>query len=144
LRLSNIGQWEKAWEENNPFTQHDDTLSGAFTSVWLPNNRTLFALSWYGVYRSPMTTHGEGERIPFPSTWLGFPWRLRGNASNDIVMVGEYFMLGHFNGMTFHHYKDLSGYGRLMSIDQRDNFAVAVGYLFDPIHSRGIVFRGRR
>ncbi len=143
LRLRN-GLWEKAWEEDNPFTQRDDTLSGAFTSVWLPNNRRLFAFSWYGLYRCPVTTQGECKRISFPSTWSGFPWRLRGEASNDIIMVGEYFMLGHFNGITFHHYRDLSGYGRLMSVDQRKNFIVAVGYSFDPIHSRGIVFRGRR
>ncbi|MBI3766255.1 MAG: hypothetical protein HY277_07110 [Ignavibacteriales bacterium] len=144
LRLQAGGQWEKAWEENNPFTQRDDTLSGAFTSVWLPNNRQFFALSWYGVYSSLITTHGEGKRIPFPSTWSGFPRRLRGKASNDLVIVGEYYMLAHFNGMTFKHFQELSGYGRLVSVDQQNNFVVAVGYLFDPIHSKGLVFRGRR
>jgi len=143
LRLIN-GVWEKAWEEDNPFIQRDDTLSGAFTSVWLPNDRRVFAFSWYGVYRFPVTTHGEGKRIPFPSTWSGFPWRLRGSAVNDVALVGEYYMLGHFNGVTFYHYKELSGYGRLMSVDQHNNFAVAVGYSFDSINSKGIVFRGRR
>jgi hypothetical protein len=143
LRLRN-GIWEKAWEEDNPFTQRDDTLSGAFTSVWLPNNRQVFAFSWYGVYNLQVTTRGEGNRIQLPSTWSGFPWRLRGVSVNDLVIVGEYYMLAHFNGLTFKHYTELSGYGRLVSVAQQNNFVVAVGYLFDSIHSRGIVFRGRR
>jgi len=143
LRLMS-GKWEKAFEDPFPFVSRDDSLSGAFTSVWLPNNRQVFGLSWYGVYRFPVTTHGEGKRIPFPSTWSGFPWRLRGNAVNDVVLVGEYYMLGHFNGVTFEHYNELGGYGRLASVYQQDNFIVAVGYSFDPIHSKGIVFRGRR
>jgi hypothetical protein len=38
----------------------------------------------------------------------------------------------------------LRGYGRLVSVDQHNNFVVAVGYTFDPIHSKGIVITGRR
>jgi hypothetical protein len=143
LRLRK-GIWEKAFEDPFPFIIREDSLSGILTSLFTPNATRLYILSDAGLYNTTSDTRGVAKRTPFPSTWSGFPWRLRGNASNDLMVVGEYYMLGHFNGITFHHYRDLRGYGRLVSVDQHNNFVVAVGYTFDPIHSKGIVITGRR
>jgi len=137
--------WEVAYDgTNSEFLIRTDSLSGAYSSVYTPSSNKIFVCTSAGIYSAPSRTRGEAKLISFPSTWSGFPWRLRGNAVNDVVLVGEYYMLGHFNGVAFKHYNELGGYGRLASVYQRDNFVVAVGYSFDPIHSRGIVFRGRR
>ena len=143
LRLIN-GVWEKAFEDPYPFVLREDSLSGILTSVWAPNGHRLFILSDLGLFTATSNIQGQAKRIPFPSTWSGFPWILRGNAVNDLVVVGEYYTLAHFNGLTLKQYEQFKGYGRLVSVCVRNNLVVAVGYSFDPINSQGIVVRGRR
>jgi hypothetical protein len=134
----------KVWEKINPYTLNTDSLSGLLTSVWLQNDKKLFVLSDYGIFKCQSSTKGEAKPIPFPTTWRGFPWRVRGNNLNDLFIVGEYFMIAHYNGITYKHYEELRGFGRLISIDQKNRMVVATGYSFDPIHSKGVVFIGRR
>ncbi len=139
-------QWEKVWEESNPFTSRQDSLSGALTSVWTPFARRLYVLSWYGLYSCPSSTRGEGRLSTFsPGALPGFPYRLRGTGVNDCTLAGDYFMLAHFNGVTWRFYSQFFG-GKvtLSSIDQRGRTLAAVGTLLDPINSRGLVVRGRR
>src|ERR1051326_514831 len=138
-------KWELAYDGSLSETVIlNDSLSGAYSSLYAPTTHRLFIVSDAGLYETAAETRGAAQRIPFPFTWSGFPWRLRGTAANALFVAGEYFMLGHFNGVTFNHYSDLSGYGRLMSVDQHDKLVVAVGYMFDPINSKGLVFRGTR
>ncbi|RCK75797.1 MAG: hypothetical protein IGBAC_1072 [Ignavibacteriae bacterium] len=53
-------------------------------------------------------------------------------------------MLAHYNGVSMKYYDNLSGYGKLLSVYQKGNIVIAVGYLMDPIHRKGIIIIGRR
>ena len=144
LRYQNGVCYKQYEDYEHRFQLRNDSLSGSLVSGMISGKYGFYLLSDAGLYKASSTTTGLAKRIPFPITWSGFPWKLRGNGVNDLIIVGEYFMLGHFNGLTFRHFYELQGYGRLISVNQKNNFVVAVGYLFDPIHSKGIVIRGRR
>ncbi|MDP2209948.1 MAG: hypothetical protein Q8K98_14420 [Bacteroidota bacterium] len=137
---------EKVYEDyNNRFKVRYDSLSGGLGSCWTNNNKYIYVLSSSGLYQTKNNTKGEARRYSFTNSYFpGFPWRVRGNAINDIFISGEYFMLAHFNGVSFKYFNQFYGDGRFKSLDQKGNQIVAVGYTFDPIHSRGIVIRGRR
>ncbi|MDI6765264.1 MAG: hypothetical protein QME52_00305 [Bacteroidota bacterium] len=144
LRYQNGVCYKQYEDYEHRFQIRNDSLSGSLVSGMMSGKYGFYLLSDAGLYKASSTTTGLAKRIPFPITWSGFPWKLRGNGVNDLIIVGEYFMLGHFNGSTFRHFYELHSYGRLTSVDQKNNFVVAVGYLFDPIHSKGIIIRGRR
>jgi hypothetical protein len=145
LQLQN-NTWEKVWEESNPSTLRDDTLSGILTSVWFPTEHKLLVASHYGVYRTFDKSQGDAQRLPLPTTWPGVLLRrIRGNAVNDWLIAGTYYSIAHYNGYSWRHYEDLmSNDGRLHSADYKDNLIVAVGEFYDPVNSRGIIIRGKR
>lgn len=144
LRFSG-GRWEKVYEDPSPFTIRQDSLSGILTSVWTTRAPKIFAASPYGLYKCDEDTRGAGSRFSFTPEYLpGFPFRLRGHDIYDLFVVGEYYMIAHYNGVTFKYFSQFYGQGRLRSVDQRNNLIVAVGHTFDPINSKAVVFIGRR
>ena len=97
------------------------------------------------MYKAFTYTRGEATGLPIPPTFLGVPLRVRGNAVNDWVVAGLFNVLGHYNGFTFKHFAELMHTnGELLSIAQKNNLVIAVGYVYHPINSRGLVIRGRR
>jgi len=128
------------------FEIHSDSLSGAYSSVYTPAKGRIIEASSAGVYFALGTTHGEGQRSSFTSTYFpGFPNRLRGNGSNDLLIAGYYDMIAHYNGITWRYFSEFSQQDQhLYSVDQKGDFTVAVGEIYDPINSKGLVFRGRR
>lgn len=69
--------------------------------------------------------------------------RIRGNAWNDVFVVGDFGLISHYNGMTWRHYlgKEISTFfGLWSSVAINGNMLVAVGEIDD----RAIVLRGRR
>ena len=79
-----------------------------------------------------------------PQYFLHKP-RLNILADHDLTIVGDYSFVAHFNGVTWQYFDQLrtTDIG-LWSVAQRGNLLFAVGYLYDPINSRAIVFRGER
>ncbi len=144
LRLRN-GMWETVFEDPFPFITREDSLSGILTSIWSSDKLKLFILTDIALYLTTSNSQTYAKRIQFPSTWSGFPRRLRGSGVNDLSIVGEYNMIAHYNGVTWKHFTQFANQeGRVRSVAQRNNFVVVVGYNYDPINSRGSVFRGRR
>ncbi len=145
LRLMN-GMWEKAFEDLFPFVFREDSLAGILTSIYTSDDRRLFVASGYGLYQCRSNTRGEGKRTSFtPDILPGLPNRVRGNNVNDMVMVGYYTMITHYNGITWKYFNQFKNDNEhLFSIDEKRAFVIAVGKIYDPIHSRGLVFRGRR
>lgn len=146
--LKNEGSgWKIVYDGTaHEFEIHTDSLSGAYSSVYTPTKGRIIEASSAGVYFALGTTHGEGQRSSFTSTYFpGFPNRLRGNGSNDILIAGYYDMIAHYNGITWRYFSEFSQQDQhLYSIDQKGDFTVAVGEIYDPINSKGLVFRGRR
>jgi hypothetical protein len=146
LRFLGSG-WEMAYDgTQSEFIIRSDLLSGAFTSVYTDGNKRIYVASPAGVYMAPWNTRGEAKRLSFTPTWFpGFPRRIRGEEARDWFIVGAFNFIAHYNGSTWRHYSELMhDDGRLLSVSQRGNFVVAVGYSYHPIHRRAIVFRGRR
>jgi hypothetical protein len=139
-------KWEIAYDgSESEFIIRNDSISGAISSIFTLDKRKIFIATTAGVYESLSNTNGKGKRISFTPSWFpGFPYRLRGNGYNDMFLSGNYYMLAHFNGSTMKYYENFSGYGELLSLYQKGSAVFAVGYAMDPIHSKGIVIRGRR
>ncbi|MBI5475501.1 MAG: hypothetical protein HY964_02040 [Ignavibacteriales bacterium] len=145
LRIQN-NQAQKVYEDPFPFTLREDSLSGILTSVWTKNKNKLFVASHYGLYSCLSNTTGKGKRTSFaPRAFPGFPYRMRGNSEADIIIVGTYNFIGHYNGFNWKHFDELMDQnGRLRSLGVKNNLIVAVGYSYDPIHSKGLVIIGKR
>jgi hypothetical protein len=138
--------WKKQYEDNlNKFRIRQDSLSGVLVSGAVFNKR-LFVLTNTGLYKTTWDTRGEGNRLtPYPEGFRAFPFRLRGNTINDIFVVGQRSLIAHNNGMTFSRYEQFMDRNiMLYSVDQKGNTVIAVGEIYHPIYSKGIVFRGSR
>jgi hypothetical protein len=139
--------WNTQYSDDlHRFIIRNDSLSGELVSGVAFNKNILYLLTSAGLFKSKYSTHGEGTRSSFSVDWFpGFPFRIRGNGINDIMIAGEYSMIAHYNGVNWMSYSHLmDNAGRLRSVDQRGRLAVAVGYLYDVANRRAIVYRGRR
>ncbi len=143
LRYSS-GVWEIVYDGTaSRFTIRNDSLSGAYSSVFARGAGGTYVAASAGLYSVEVNTRGEATRHSFTSGFFpGFPWRVRGDGV-ELFVVGEYYMVAHFNGITFRYFSELNGYGRLSSVDQRGNSVVAVGESLDGL-GRAIAIRGSR
>lgn len=148
LRLtSQSGVWNTVWSEQTPAALREDSLSGILTSIWSGDNLRLHIASTHGLYKITAQTKGEANRSSFAGGQFlpGFPFRVRGTDNNDMAMIGEYSMIAHYNGYSWRHYQQfMNPDGRLRSVATNQNMIVAVGWLYDPLDRRGIVYRGER
>lgn len=144
LRRTN-GILEIIYEDTDYLFQvREDTLSGRLVSGWGMNNRNYYVLSSMGLYKLSVFANEPIQRLSFmPSLFPGFPRRVRGNGPNDLIIVGDIFMIAHYNGSTWEYYDQFSGQGRFWSVDQKDNIVCAVGTLYD-LFSKGIILVGKR
>lgn len=140
-------KWETAYDGSAAETViREDSLSGAYSTVFAPARRRLFVASDAGLYNTTLDGGGAAKRLSFTGTYFpGFPERLRGNGPNDLTIVGDFNFVSHFNGVSWRYFSEfINGNGILWSVDQRNNLLIAVGVSYDPINSKGIVVRGWR
>ena len=116
-------------------------------------------LSWilrgiYFVVRQAYYVAGDGlaHRRDFYNTpWNVYPpgtvvsyqdGGVRGNGVNDVFVVGSFMECVHYNGSTWHNYKDQISFanGALVSICVKGNLVIAVGL----IGQQGVAVVGRR
>ncbi|MBI5475500.1 MAG: hypothetical protein HY964_02035 [Ignavibacteriales bacterium] len=145
LRIQN-NQAQKVYQDPFPFIQREDSIAGILTSVWTPNDKRLYLLSGYGIYKCPPNTMGEGKRNSYsPDFFPGFPYRMRGNGDNDIVLVGNHAMIVHYNGYTFRYFEEQREENIfLLSVAQKKNIIVTVGEKYDMINGKGVAIIGKR
>lgn len=87
-----------------------------------------------------LVNNGKGweQAIGIPAIYTNC---IRGNAENDIVVAGDFGLLAHFNGATWHLYPEAGFPGGVYeSVSIRGNMVVAVGWM----GSRVIIARGVR
>jgi hypothetical protein len=147
LRRERGLDWDLAYDGSGAQTLiRPDSFSGTFSTVFVPTTNRVFMATDAGLYKAVANTHGEGQRSSFlASHFPGFPRRLRGTGANDFVLVGNQNLVAHFNGVRWRHFSDLQQTNEsLNSVDQKKDFIVAVGEIYDPVNSRGLILRGNR
>jgi hypothetical protein len=111
------------------------------SSVWT-QTKSLFVSSNYGGFET--ITFDSSLRTILRISLTSFPYRIRGNARNDVVIVGDYARISHYNGADSHLVFPGDTDLRLRSVAMRNNLLLATGYRYHPIESKAIVIRGRR
>jgi hypothetical protein len=132
LRISGTAVETAYNDQLNWSTIRTDSLSGVLTSVWTDRPERLFVCSHAGVYQTSALTHGEGVRSWFDANFMpGFPHRLRGSAANDLLVVGDFTAITHYNGSNWRHFGELKSRISWKSVAVRGNLVVAVGADYD-------------
>ena len=148
LLRSTGGSFEIVYDGTaNEFRILQDTISGAMTSVYTPYEKIIFVCTTSGVYNSPSNTNGGGKRLSFtPGQFPGLTYRLRGNGVNDFTIAGDHAFIGHYNGYSWRNFNELYASDiRLLSVAQKEDLVVAVGYQYLlPWYSLGVIYIGRR
>jgi hypothetical protein len=110
-----------------------DTLSWGtgrrVSSVWFSNDDQLFTAGGGVFVRT--SGHAWTEQIDLP---LIFTERVRGNAPNDVFVVGDFGYLAHWNGANWRYYTDRSFpsfYGSWLSVAVKGDLVVAAGLIGD-------------
>ncbi len=118
-------------------TQVVDTLS------WVLNRR-LNSI-WFGD-AAPIYECGSGVRVYKDGIWEEIPLsnyfttRIRGTGANNIVVVGGFGFIAHYNGSSWKEYPELFfSQGSLEDLAVKGNTVVAVGYT----GAKALVLRGR-
>jgi hypothetical protein len=103
-------------------------------SVWFDGQSSVFT-SGGGVFR--LRGGGVWDEQPIS---LIFTNRIRGSSASNIWVVGDFGIVAHFNGYSWHEFPELSISGIYQSVSVKDDLMVAVGSL----GSRAVVVRGMR
>ena len=140
----NNGVITKVIEEDH-FEYKTDFISGWIKSIWVKKDK-LFSLTFYDLYRSKISTKGEGTAI-----WKGDinSWgsnAVRGNDVNDIFTTGYNGLLWHFNGVGWKKYDELgetTNHYRCISVT--DKLIVIAGFKYlNGIDRYGLISIGKR
>jgi hypothetical protein len=140
LRLAgNIVQ--KIWDKQAPVPHL--VYRGKLNSLW-SDGRSEFVLTGTGdVFRHSLL---DPRIVRRDQISLGhFAYALRGTARNDLLLAGDFSMIWHWNGSTWHKYQELTNTDdRLFALSLSHTQAIAVGTRFMGISHTGLVIRGRR
>jgi hypothetical protein len=104
-------------------------------SVWFDQQSPIFT-SGGGVFQS--REYGTWNEMSVPLTFTNC---IRGNASNDLIVVGDYGIVAHYNGVIWRVFDELAiTVGNYESVSIKKNFIVIVGFS----GSNAIIVAGRR
>ncbi len=101
-------------------------LAPAMTDLWFVPGKRYYVVG-DGVYYTRKPGEPWVHETEFPSL---FKCGIRGQGINDIIIVGAFGLVSHFNGLTWHHYmgKELSLFdGVYGSLAYKESIMVAVG-----------------
>jgi hypothetical protein len=132
--------WRQVIEVPISSPPRQDTLSGSIASIWMSAARGATAATSGGIYRVPFTSHGEARRTWYPNVAeVGFFHRVRGSELNNVIVVGAFGTVAHFNGAGWKVFPQFQASGRLFlstSINSRN--VMICGY----DGARAIIVRG--
>ena len=92
-------------------------------SLWFKDLNNVF-ICGFGVYKSlKLERFRQFNSLPN----LKFN-KIRGNNTNDVFVAGDFGFLAHYNGIDWKEYTSFARGNKFISIDYKDDKAVAVGY----------------
>jgi hypothetical protein len=152
LTLDN-GEWKTVYERYP--NGGGNTIDGEFyftpktSTVWTSENTdVLWVAGGWGVY----TLNDKFEPTAYTYIdienavgYFSFPWKIRGNGENDILVACENSSLFHFNGISWHWYETFyTPNTRFINVDIQSDFAVLAGIDNTGFLSKAFVMRGYR
>ena len=101
-------------------------IKEVLSSVWfLPNE--IYYVAGSGIYQKNNLGNQSWKNNPLDITKY-YIYKIRGNSANDVVGVGGFGEIIHFNGKRWHSFFDETSInGNYSSVDIKDNIIVAVG-----------------
>lgn len=152
LTLDN-GEWKTVYERFPNFTGNTIDDKVHFT----PMASTLWTVTesenlWVGGGSGVYTLNDKYESTAYSYIdienevgYFSFPWKIRGNGKNDILIVGENSSIFHYNGASWNWYEQIySTNTKLVNVAIHLNFAVAIGIDQNGILQKAYVIRGHR
>jgi hypothetical protein len=109
-------------------------------SVWFVPNQHYYVIG-DGIYEKNYLSDGAWKNGPLDITHYATT-RIRGNAANDVFVVGAYGECLHYNGKSWQSYQSVTGLsnGSYTSVAMKNNLVVAVG----GDNPRAVITIGRR
>ncbi|HEY9167042.1 MAG TPA: hypothetical protein VIS48_12870 [Candidatus Kryptonia bacterium] len=124
-------------------TVSDSGLGSSLYGVWFVPNQKYYAvgagISWkHRLTDRVWNTYAPGVVTSYVSESVA------GNDTSDVFVVGDSFEMVHYNGRSWHNYKDMIplSYGVLGKVAIKGNLMIAVG--FTGIGQKAIAVIGRR
>jgi len=132
--------------ENFDVTQiYPDKISGAVTCGIIFSKFKHFILTTKGLYKILDLEKLKAKRFTFEEgKFYGYPRMVSGNDANDLFIVGDYFMIAHFNGIRLNPFRELYGLGIFRSVSFKDKTVVAVGLRIDGYFTKAFIVKGNR
>lgn len=132
--------WDAVWETGQP---RASPYTGLLQSVWYANNDSIIVAGSAGLYWQDVRGDSPPRQIPLN---LGnFPHKVRGNAANDIFVVGDEGMVWHYNGKSWKQFSELQNTSHFFySIAVRQDKAIIVGLDTSQGIQRLIIVSGER
>ena len=128
---------------NSASTISGKGLPWSLTGIWFASNHSYY-ISGDGIF---------SKHVLSDSSWISlhqnittfYTVRVRGNATNDVFLVGAYGEIVHFNGATWRSYRNVTGIdGALGGLAVKGNLVMAVGTEETSSGPRAVVAIGKR
>jgi hypothetical protein len=125
-----IGKISSEWEVI------DDGIAGPvssiyynlFASIWSDHSNHFYVTSYNHVYKIRPLENDLYDVKKIHENKKGI-YRIRGNDSNDIFVIGERLNMNHYNGLNWHHYAEFDNLVPVMKcLDFKGDVVVAAGY----------------
>ncbi|MDR3611397.1 MAG: glucosyl transferase [Ignavibacteriaceae bacterium] len=118
---------------------NSDTLNTTLSSVWFKPNKKYYVVGG-GIYQKNNLNEDVWKNKHLEFTHY-FTYSIIGTDVNDLIAVGAYGEVLHYNGSTWKSFMDETGIdGGLYSVRIKNNLIVAVG----EESTKGVLFIGRR
>ena len=124
-------------ENNNVTVIPDEGLSNSIHSVWFVPE-TKYFVGGDGLFSTTSLSENWTRHTELPSYYKD---AIRGNSLNDIIVVGAFGILLHYNGNSWKNFQDITYInGALGRVDIKGNVVCTVGYN----DNKAIVIIGKR
>ncbi|RMD86948.1 MAG: glucosyl transferase, partial [Calditrichaeota bacterium] len=116
-----------------------------FGGIWFIRDREYLIVG-DGIFIKHSLNESIWFRYPVGQIASYYSQSIRGLNFNDIVIVGDFNDISHFNGYNWKEYKNLyNAQGQLVSVNMIKNLVVAVGNEYiNGINDKGIIILGKR